>query len=518
MTATSAYDDKRYFLWLAELLSSDHFDIVVPVERKATAILRALLDLTPEIKCDCSWNRVLSSEALPYLPQNWLDGQRILVFNEMIHRGHSTKTTIEAIEKNTPGAEKLVKTAAFVVHSEFDPCEWRQTQESRVEPDALSPDYAMLRGVSDELYGIIRERLIDILQNKGALLLDTEHLETTFSFTLPPRRFLDALRTFGVPVEYENEDGAGFPGVTVRLPVVADLERLRASLPKGSNLTARAPQTIRMVRRGPKNFAFIPIWYPPVPQNAVKTVDDWETAPSYAQRALSDCPAEKLPELAFHLTSLITGVELVQSIWAGLAPFVGKGVEPDMLHGTEAPESPLGHLRALYPLLDFDALEDALDSAISTYRNRTISNRVHKAAKWKPKGRKNGSAVSTIIRADDKCRSCRRVLVEMIRKQRRFSIGEDWFDSDECPAPTPGFAPFTWSEFWEAGEKLDLSKALRSIIMDTVIDNAVLKTTHTVAYDNGNAFIVRAYEPDSEFAREALERMAHGAQEVVLNG
>ena len=120
MSNESKREEKRFLSWLCDLLATKQFDLVVSVERKATAVLRDLLDLSQDFHCDWNWKQVLSSEALPYLPDNWLEGKSILVFNEMIHRGHSTQDTISKILANTPkDGIKRIETAAFVVHEEF---------------------------------------------------------------------------------------------------------------------------------------------------------------------------------------------------------------------------------------------------------------------------------------------------------------------------------------------------------------------------------------------------------------
>src|SRR5438552_6640062 len=119
-----------------------------------------------------------------------------------------------------------------------------------------------------------------------------------------------------------------------------------------------------MVRRGPKEFAFIVIWYPPVPTRSV-AAGAWQNAPAYIKPALENCPPDKIAELSFHLCSLITGLELIRSAWAGLAPFVDHGIEPETVKGSEEAGSALGHLRALYPLIDFGKLETALAAAVS---------------------------------------------------------------------------------------------------------------------------------------------------------
>jgi len=122
-----------------------------------------------------------------------------------------------------------------------------------------------------------------------------------------------------------------------------------------------------------------------------------------------------------------------------------------------------------------------------------------------------------MVGAEERFHKCREFLVEIVRRQRRYSLGEDWFDIEDARESGPqGYAPFTWAECWEVGEELDIPQPLRSVLMDTAIDNALLKTSHKVVSLNGEAYIVRAYEPDSEFAEHALEKLAHGAEEVLI--
>jgi len=249
-----SYDERRFLSWLSRLMKPDHFDVVVTVERKATAVVRTLMDMPIGVPCEWDWSRVLSSDAIPYLPAGWLKGKRILVFNEMIHHGRSTKQAIQVIGENSPDALRQVYTAAFIVHEEFDKLGSWRTTDFRGHSAALSPDHALQRGVSDRLYRIVQQSLVESLRDRGALLLDTEHLETTFSHTMPNRKFLDALCTFGEPIEYAQDDEGVFPGVTIRSPVVADIERVRAASRKQRvciypNLVSTGPSCIRKRHR-----------------------------------------------------------------------------------------------------------------------------------------------------------------------------------------------------------------------------------------------------------------------------
>lgn len=504
MNDISGLDENRYFSWLARLLDPDRFDVVVPVERKATAIIRALLDLTPEQPCTWDWSRVLSSDALPFLPSDWLANKRVLVFNEMVHRGTSTQKAVDAIVENTPTAAANIERAAFIVHEDYG----REDHKPYI--------HALRRGICDRLYGVIRERLVTSLREKGALLLDTEHVETTFELTMPERRFLEYLGTFGIPIEYRDTRRHGFPGVTVRSPVVEDLESLRPILPDGADIDSAEPKKIRLVRRSATEFAFIPIWYPPIPEESVQRRGGWLAPPKYVRSALEQCPVDKLPDLAFHLAGLVASVELVRSVWLGIGWLVGRGVEPQTPEGSIRTGSPLGHLRALYPLLDFEELAHALASAVSAHKkttqNAAASHRLHQRAGWTTGSRLGSIERVCSVDARETEDVCVTLLAELLRIRSQYSISEDWFS---VPAEAPRLL-FSWTEFWQLGEQLGVPESIRSVAMDIAIDNAFLKTSHLIVCRGGRRMLVRGFEPDSEYAFETLERLAYGAEELAV--
>lgn len=497
-----SFCERRLLSWLSGLLDRERFDKVICVERKATAILRALLDLSDNFDVEWDWSQVLSSDALQFLPDGYLNDQRVLVFNEMVHRGRSTSETVKAVHLNSPNVQQI-ETAAFIVHEEFD------------TNGAWRTDYAVHRSASKEFYTFIRQQMIEMLKNKGALMLDTEHLETTFKIALPFRQLVDALCAFGKPIVYQSDALDAFPGVTVREPVVENIERLCALMPPNTNLELSTPKKIRLVRRGPNEFVFIPIWYPQIRVDGVNTYLSSGCFPRYMEAALEVCPSEKKHLLVFHLSSLIAGLELIRSIWAGLAPLVGHGIQPDFV-GSKGLGSSLGHVRALYPFLDFDELERTLDSAISTYRDAGIVKRIHSATGWKQRLKKGLTKV-TSIDADTVQEECIKILISIIDSRDKFILEEEaWFSEDQGRRYAAELVRFTWSEFWETGERLGIDAPIRSILMDRAIDNAILKTSDSLIELENNRFIVRAYEPDSEYALHVLRRIACGAEEVAL--
>jgi hypothetical protein len=299
----TSFCETRLFSWLSELLDRQRFEKVICVERKATAIIRALLDLSENIDVEWDWSQVISSDALQFLPEGHLNGMRVLVFNEMIHRGSSTLRTIEDILSNSPSV-KRIETAAFIVHEDFKNKGVWKTQDFRSESNADSPDYAVHRSASKRFYTFTRQQLIEMLKSKGALMLDTEHLETTFKLDVTFRQLVDALCAFGKPVMYQSDVMDAFPGVTVRQPVIERTDRLRELLPRDTDLDISAPKKVRLVRRGPNEFAFIPIWYPPIDVDQVDKYISSANVPIYIKPMLETCPSKSKDLLVFHLSSL----------------------------------------------------------------------------------------------------------------------------------------------------------------------------------------------------------------------
>lgn len=510
----SIQQEHGLFSWLANVLDPSQYDVVVTVERKATALIRAFIDLSPDYECKVDWSHVLSSEALKYLPENWLKGKRVLVFNEMVHLGSSTKDTIEAIFKNTPpDLMGPIETAALYVHQEFANSNVLRTIDYfRDRFESPVPMRVLQRDVSEEMYKLNRDRLIQLLKSRGALLLDTEHIESTFNFTIAPRRFLEALTTFGNPVEYENDADGNFPGITIRTPVTADMEELRATLPEGADLSAKAPQKVRVVRRGPKSFAFVPIWYPPISLQSETEPPEWLSAPAYAKRAIDECPKELRADLIFHLVSLVTGIDLLRNVWGGLAPYLKEGIDPDYPSGLLQRKAPLGHLHALYPLLDFDELQRAMRGAISACKDRDLTRRVHKESEWSGKASVASMWTPTSIDARTNISNCRAVLGEVARSQIESTTIDPWNVNQESHNYFP---PLPWNAFWDKGEALGIPESERSVVMDIAIDNAVLKTTQIRIRRRSVTFMVRAFEPDSEYARDEIIRLGMGAEELV---
>lgn len=500
---------KELFSWLGNTLKSNTFDFVVCVERKATAVIRMYLDFYDVSEKILSWDNILSSDALKYLPPGYLDGKNVLIFNEMIHEGSSTLMTLRNVLRNSNNVAR-VEAAAFACANGFPKKQWLKNWiDAGGAPGA--PHYVYEFGVSKIRYQRLWQSIVNMLRSSGALLLDTEHIETTFTLKMSIREFVKALCAVGLPIEYENDDSTWPIGVTVREPILANLEGLQSLLPQGIDLNATEPKKLRFVRRNNNEFAAIAIWYPPLALQSAEKYIETGLLPSYISSAVSQCPMETRAEFIFHLSSLIASLEMLKATWAALSPLIKKGkIILNTPKGYLLPGEPLGHLRSLYPMLQFDSLESELQAAVSAYKDVETVHEVRKIQKGLTNQKERCAPVFVDLKT--RSRAARDILVELIEEVTPIGIDEEWIADWDVP---PRSLPFSWQQFWKAGQRIGVDENVRSVAMDYAIDNAILKTTHHVIERNGEKFIIRGYLPDSEFAHKALLRLALGGE--ILN-
>ncbi len=165
----------------SDLVNDRSFDYVVPVERKGTALVRAALGASDETK----WRRILSSSAVNSIsaPDRRL---RVLVLDDSVWSGRSLRAAVDAVRSALPQAE--IVTAAFVTHIASVP----------------DVDIAYYRRVDEECYREYRDAVVEYLQTKGNLLLDTEHVEVTARLDCSGQDFYSALAGWGETIMFAS--------------------------------------------------------------------------------------------------------------------------------------------------------------------------------------------------------------------------------------------------------------------------------------------------------------------------
>src|SRR5262249_9038994 len=127
-----------------------------------------------------------SSSAVERIP-NRQSPTRVLVVDDSVWTGHSLRAAVARVHHALPDA--VVTTAAFVTHRQ-------------APPGAV--DVAYYRGVDDESYQDRRGAVVEYLQTKGSLLLDTDHIEIGVRIGASVAEFYEVLAGWGSTVLFAS--------------------------------------------------------------------------------------------------------------------------------------------------------------------------------------------------------------------------------------------------------------------------------------------------------------------------
>ena len=318
------------------LVNSAAYDYIVPVERKGTALVRAGLGADPAR----SWRRILSSDAIKTVRSDG-PAAHILIVDDSVWTGRSLQQTVDAVRSALPAAH--ITTAAFVTHQE-------------APTDAVTIAY--YRGVDDECYRECREALIEYLQTKGSLLLDTEHLEVGVRISCPTSDFYSALAGWGETVMFASGDRVNCT-VLRRADTLGTLfEPVR---PTYADL-AGAICKLRIVSRPTErnSYSLIPICYPQLhlgkSDEYVNQFMPWTASVGWDQ----DAPDARL----FQCVGLGFSVELALDLMMFLSEALPEQIAFDFS------SDGIEHLVTIFPELDLTQVRSRLDRIHARRRPR----------------------------------------------------------------------------------------------------------------------------------------------------
>jgi len=224
-----------------------HPDKIVVVERKGTAILRALKEWK-EGPLAWPWNDVISSEAIDQVPPEYFKEKRILVFDDMMKTGrhiNDLKQDLKTHDLWTPERDNI-RFAVFAVHR---------------DSSANLPDAWFYRELANEDYKQIRADIVKMLQKMGSLMLDTEHIEIRVRLKCSLIRFASALSRRAKAAIFTSS--AQRTNVTV---LYGDDEAHALPLetfPSGTDFSSIVKKC-RVVHREANEYALIPIFFPSI--------------------------------------------------------------------------------------------------------------------------------------------------------------------------------------------------------------------------------------------------------------
>jgi hypothetical protein len=452
--------------FLEDILKKEQIDLIVCCERKATAILRCLIQEIEGAKLEWPWDKVISSKASSHFKWSSFEGKRILLFDELVHHGRNLDRELKKLISLVPeGAEVITATFACWVDCENPPI------------------YSFYNNVDMETFECLRDQIIELLQKYGSLLLDTEHIEINVRLQCGLKDFYEELsRSAENGKTFSFISGTNRTNLTVNEPDVEDYNRIENLLPKGSNLR-NVVCKCRVIKRSHNVYSIIPIFYPDI---KFTELDDWTSRlpafiDTYNFRKKLD---DNVYEEVFYISGLLTSVELLRGVVSSLGDLISKGKII-----LETPEDNLSHLKAMYPNVDINGL------------TKYMLGIVDESVKKKPKRPKKSTKVNNIEQS--------RLINLGYRTICRLALGIIDYEkkSDEYRRRFPKGS--SWRELLRIIERYnsDLkpdSNEIR-VIPDRLIDNGLLTTSVSKAINSkGEKWIMRTFEPEGEIVLEKI--------------
>jgi hypothetical protein len=442
--------------YIGNILDREKTDLIVCCERKATAIMRALIE---DIDNPLSWNwgKVLSSVAVDQFDWVDFDGNKVLLFDELVHHG----TTLNRHKKNIEDAvNKADRHDIQIVSASF--AVW--------EGCISKPNYAYLSSVDAETYGKIREKIVAMLQEYGSLLLDTEHIELSVRLQCGMRDFYDTLARAS---EHGNShsfvSAANRLNLTIGNPDIINDEAMQKCLLPGAKINDTVCK-VRVVEKTHEKFSILPILYP----NALcEFNENWA---SYLPNFMDSSYLRSAPShVLFYHMSLLAAIELLRGVVAVLS---------ELTHNQHAvleiPKEKVEHLRSLFPRIDIERLW------------KYVSDVVSDAQRIRPRRGKQATG-SLPIDEDKLFLLCGRVMNRMVLGYDDFPDGVSWKRLMQIAT--------------EENEKIGLDPRGITVVADRLIDNSLLVTgIKKLTSRTGDQYVIRTFSADGEVVSDRIRQ------------
>lgn len=442
--------ERQILNFIKNIVRNQSIELIVCCERKATAVLRAIISEIPKDKFLWEWPKVLSTAAVDQYDWQSFKGNKVLLFDELIHHGNSLETQEKNLREFLPDNIELI-TAGFAV--------WEHCQHK--------PQFCYYAAVDLETYDDIRTSIIFMLQKHGSLLLDTEHIELSVRIHCGIREFYNELaRASENHRTYSFISGAGRTNLTIDQPDILCKDILKQVLTPGSN-TIGTVSKIRVLERNHENFSVLPIFYPNtkcVPSN------EWiENLPEFVRndRLIKSKGSSEI----FYIVALLGSIELIRSVVAALSDFIRRGKIT-----FEIPIERFPHLHTMFPRVDINGLHNY------------ISNVVAKSKKIKPK-RSRRSVCAKSIPNLQLVKLSSHVICRLVEEYEQIS-----FD------PPKGKS---WKELMYIAEAenqdIKLDSGALTVVVDRLIDSGLIVTdVEKVTSSSGEPYYIRTFIPEGE--------------------
>jgi hypothetical protein len=299
----------------------NEYDYTVPIERKGMALLRILQESGEAKQIQnviISPEKILSSEAISFLPDDWLLGKKIWVFDDSLFTGTRMKQVCDSLKNR--GA--VVKSGAFAVY----------------EHTKFSPDIWFYQHLHFQAYAEIRNRILDFISSSENLILDTERIGLKIHCNLKSDEIIDNLRFLGEIIIVPRSMDTATKFISIHDPEFFDIDLIKKEIHNFRNLFYK----LRFIV---KDFEFwiIPIFYAPV-----KVPTSYKECPVYKftnDREICVCSDENSSSnRAYYCRNIFWNLNLL----ATTANQISKIMEIEYDLNSDQ-DFPLTHLKSLFP-------------------------------------------------------------------------------------------------------------------------------------------------------------------------
>jgi len=456
--------ERQILSFLEAVVEQEKIDFIVCSERKANAILRALIQEIAPPRFQWDWKNVISSTAVSQYAWDSFKGHRVLLFDELIHHGNTLRKHETLLKSLVPeGVE--VTTAGFAV--------W--------EKCCYHPKHSYYAAVDNITYYHIRNEIIAMLQDNGSLLLDTEHIELTIRLQCGVRDFFDELaRSSADGNSFSFVSGRGRINLTIEQPDILDDATMEKYLLPGS-IVDDVVRKVRILERTHDTFSILPIFYPTT--RCVPSQEWVDGLPQFFDKkraaALGREPTQ-CKEL-FYMVGLLGGIELLRGTISAL-----HDLRRSHKIIVEVPEKNFKHLATMFPTVNIELLWAHVKDLVS------CSELV------KPKRSKRSVRV---INVDEEklLAASAHLLCLLVDDSDNFGL--------------EGYLPkgWSWKEMMTGGEAVtkavDLDPHSVTVVTDRLIDSGNIVTdVEIVSSTSGEPFAVRTFAPEGEIVTGRVRR------------
>ncbi|HKR58258.1 MAG TPA: phosphoribosyltransferase [Pyrinomonadaceae bacterium] len=317
-------------------------DIIVVIERKGTAILRALKEWNQD-SFSWPWSKVFSSDIIDQVPPELLEGKKILIFDDTMNTGCHLRDLLDQLARRGLAKDGNFRVAVFAMHEVSSSGFWYEGN--------LVPHAWFYRGLTRTSYEAIRRQIVSMLQEAGSLMLDTEHLEVRIRLNGSFSNFVEALQRNSHAVVFRSSQGR--TNITV-LYGQDEGHSLPLDMFPPDTSCVDIVKKCRIVQRDPNEYAIIPICFPSVSAG----MEPWAISP--ANRELLGNNSRADYKTRFYDVGLLAALEVLRWVLKDLAIWGNDNYTLSLPLECEEETLERGyvlhHLHAMYPTLNIAAL------------------------------------------------------------------------------------------------------------------------------------------------------------------